>query len=215
MSVCHCTWLSQVLVSVEVPSGRAPLDPLSSLKTWAPPQGAPDWDPLRAVLGAEAPSAGAWSLFRGLAEAAPPEGKAAWDLWGSLTAADSPTVASKYDLLQGVCNEVVVQTDIKPSGLRDVRAPTTESKYDIGTDLKHARPPTGWKGCACYVLPTSPVTGEAFNMLKDLVAALSQTNTSKDVDRDAPWGVVGLGSAKRPDGTTVNVFGVTVNNKQN
>lgn len=67
----------------------------------------------------------------------------------------------------------------------------------------------------CGVCVTHDVSiGEAFNMLKDLVATVSKAASKKVTDRDAPWGVVGLGSATRPDGTTVNVFGVTVNNKQ-
>ena len=49
-------------------------------------------------------------------------------------------------------------------------------------------------------------------MLKDLVASVSMAASNKQTDRDTPWGVVGLGSATRKDGTTVNVFGVTVKN---
>lgn len=46
----------QVLVSVEIPKGKAPLDPLCSLQTWDPPQWAPAWDPLRALLALQAPT---------------------------------------------------------------------------------------------------------------------------------------------------------------
>lgn len=107
-------------MSVEVPKGKAALDPLSGLQAWDTPQGAPAWDPLRAVLGLQAPvgascvhvcswnqltnacTGGAWSLFRGLAQVEPPQGVAPWDLVGAVVRADPPTAVSKYDLLQGL-----------------------------------------------------------------------------------------------------------------
>lgn len=47
-------------------------------------------------------------------------------------------------------------------------------------------------------------------MIKDLVATLSKASSNKQVDRDSPLDVVGLGSATKADGTKVDVYGVTM-----
>lgn len=147
-------------MSVEAPKGEAPLDPLRDLRAWNPPRGAPRWDPLRALLCIKPPAAGGWSVFRGLAEVPPPKGLAPWDVVGALLLAEAPRgVKSKYDLLQGACvyERRSVLTTAGGTGLGDLQAPTTVSKYDIKTDLNNARPPTGRcrhrRWCVGYASP--------------------------------------------------------------
>ncbi len=62
-------------------------------------------------------------------------------------------------------------------------------------------------------------TGNAFNLIKDMVATISKASFNKQVDRDAPLqrvglrdidNVVGLGSSTKADGTKVDVYGVTM-----